>query len=62
MKLRIKEDYKDWSVGTKTHKKVKLKNLDPALYEEVYKEHPEFFATEKAKVVEVKEETKTKED
>ena len=65
MKLKLKEEYKEWSVAVKTYKKIKLKNLDPVLYEEVYKEHPEFFATEKSKVVvveEVKEETKTTEE
>jgi hypothetical protein len=58
MKLRIKEEYKEWSVAVKTIKKIKLKNLDPFFYEEVYKSHPEFFIIEKEKPVvkEVKKE------
>lgn len=54
MKLRIKEEYKEWSVAVKTIKKIKLKNLDPFFYEEVYKSNPEFFTIEKPVVKEVK--------
>ena len=61
--MKLKEEYKEWSVGVKHLKKVKLKNLDPAFYEEVYKQNPEFFETEKSKVVvEQKQITKTTEE
>lgn len=43
MKIKLKEEYAEWSVGTKTKKVVKLKNLDPSLWADVALEHPEFF-------------------
>lgn len=53
MKLTIKEQYNEWSIPTKTQKKVKLANLDPSLYGEVYKSYPEFFevVTQKPKEI-----------
>lgn len=49
--LKIKEEYKEWSIGLKHFKKVKLSNLDPHFYEEAYKIYPDFFINEGEKKV-----------
>lgn len=37
MKLKIKEEYKDWSFGGGDLGKIRLQDLDPSLYEKYYK-------------------------
>ena len=54
MKLRIKEEYKDWSFGGGKLNKIRLSNLHPSLYEEYYKIYPDFFTIIEDKKVEVK--------
>lgn len=36
MKLRIKEQYKDWGLGGGKLGKIKLENLHPSLYQKYY--------------------------
>ena len=57
-RLRVKEEYKEFSIGGGRFNKIKLKNLDPSSYEFLYKNgYEEFF------YVEVKENiTKTKKE
>lgn len=43
MKLKIKEDYKEWSFGGGKSQRIKLTNLDPSQYEFYFKIYPEFF-------------------
>ena len=44
MKLKIKEEYKEWSIGEGRNRPVKLKNLDPTLWEYHYLNgYSEFF-------------------
>jgi len=50
MALKLKEEYKEWSIGGGGSKKVKLKNLCPSLYEEVYKSYPDFFTKKVEKI------------
>jgi len=44
MKLKIKEEYKEWSIGESKNRLIKLKNLDPTLWEYYYLNgYSEFF-------------------
>lgn len=44
MKLKIKEEYKEYSIGGGRVNTIKLKNMDPSLYEFYYKNgYKEFF-------------------
>ena len=67
MKLRIKEEYKEFSIGGGRLKKIKLKNLDPSLYQSLYDNgYSEFFYEEKPVkktiIVEKEDNTENKED
>lgn len=56
MKLKIKEEYKEWSIGGSRSKSTKLRNMDPYLYEYYYLNgYSEFFE----EIVEKKDEKKT---
>ena len=55
MKLKIKEEYKEWSIGGGRNRPLKLKNLDPSLWEYYYLNgYSEFFE----EVIVEKKETK----
>lgn len=54
MKLKIKDDYKQWSFGGGRQQRVKLTNLHPSQYEFYFKIYPEFF-----EVIEEPKATKT---
>lgn len=44
MKLKIKDEYKEWSIAASRQRVIKLTNLDPSLYEFYYKNgYSEFF-------------------
>lgn len=44
MKLKIKEEYKEWSICEGRNRPIKLKNLDPTLWEYYYLNgYSEFF-------------------
>ena len=67
MKLRIKEEYKEFSIGGGRMNKVKLANLDPSLYQSLYDSgYSEFFYEEKPSkktiIVEKEDNTENKED
>ena len=50
MKLKLKEEYKEWSFGGGRTIKTELKNLDPSLYEYYFLNgYSEFFEEEKVK-------------
>lgn len=62
MKLKIKDEYKEWGFGASRSRVIKLVNLDPSLYEFYYLNGYSEFFEEIVEKKELKKETQNNKD
>jgi len=63
MKLKIKDEYKEWSIGGGRNRPLKLTNLDPSLWEYYYLNgYSEFFEEVIVEKKEIKNEISNNKD